>query len=781
MPDPLHALLDPKNPPPVIEVAPGNRKSVPAVPANKQGAIRYAVTRDVQENLVDKAQWQALPDGRQVGFVRVLAPTATNLSLSFSRAMLPEGTRMWLEAADGTHILDRPLTEQHATGEALYTPLVTADEMVIAIERPAGAPLPVLDLVGVHVGVRHFGQLPPPPQGSCNIDVVCPESTGWEAEVDSVAVFGMSGDLWCTGFMVNNTAEDQTPLFATAQHCGLDNRNDSSLVVYWNYESANCGDLSGGQLDDWQLGSDYRMEYRDSDWTLVELDDAPDPDFEVAFAGWDRSGNTTSGAATIHHPGTDEKAISFEYDATTVTDDYSDRSDSNGSHIRVDDWDVGTTEGGSSGSPLFDTDHRVIGTLTGGYASCRRAEPDWYGRLYKAWSGDGSSSSRLSDWLDPIGSGQTTVDTLAPHMSGMGVTPTDNLDADGPVGGPFAPTSATWTLTNREEMPRSVTITTDVSWAAADAAEVSLSSSGTAEATVSITDAANALGAGRYEGTITFTSDDGSEPSTRSVSILVGEPVVFYEWDLDTDPGWTGDGAWAWGEPLGDGGQYGGPDPTAGATGDRVYGYNLAGDYQDRMRARYLTTDALDLTNALGTVLRFQRWLGVEEPEYDNASIEVSADDGRSWETVWANEDEVTDRSWQRQEVDIGAVVDGSANARVRWVMGSTDEDYTYCGWNIDDIEVLAIGEPPVIEEPTDTGTPTDSGDTGSSTVEPDPNDTAEPVDPIGTDSADPVLAETPGKGAVTGCACSASSSSRSAGWLVAGLAVLASVRRRRD
>ena len=282
MPDELYARLDLKNPPPLIEVAPAERKTVPPVPDDKQGAVRYAVTRAVQIDLVDAADWQTLPDGRELGFVRVLAPTATNLSLSFDRAELPGGSQMWLEAANGTHILPRPITGAHARGADLYTPLVTADEVVVAIERAAGAPLPVLSLTGIHVGVREFGHLPPPPQGSCNVDVVCPESTGWEGEVDSVAVFGMGGSLWCTGFMMNNTAEDQTPLFATAQHCGLDSGNASSLIVYWNYESANCGDLSGGRLDDYQLGATWRMEYRSSDWTLVELSSAPDPAFEVA-------------------------------------------------------------------------------------------------------------------------------------------------------------------------------------------------------------------------------------------------------------------------------------------------------------------------------------------------------------------------------------------------------------------------------------------------------------------------------------------------------------------
>ncbi|MBO87554.1 MAG: hypothetical protein CL927_19565 [Deltaproteobacteria bacterium] len=785
MPDGLYARLDAKDPPPVIEVAPGDRKSVPPVPADKQGAIRYAITRDVQVDLAATAQWQVLPDGRELGFVRILAPTATNLSLSFSRASLTDGSRMWLEAANGTHALPRPITGDQASGGELYTPLVSTDEVVVAIERAAGASLPILELTGIHVGVRKFGPLPPPPQGTCNIDVVCPDAVGWEAEIDSVAVYGFSGDLWCTGFMMNNTAEDQTPLFATAQHCGVDSGNASSLVVYWNYESANCGDLSGGRLDDYQVGSTWRMEYRSSDWTLVELSSAPDPAHEVAFAGWDRSGSTTSGAVAIHHPGTDEKAISFENDPTLVTDAYSDRSDSSGSHVRVEDWDLGTTEGGSSGSPLFDTDHRAIGTLTGGYASCRWDEPDWYGRLYKAWDGDGRASSRLSDWLDPSGTGQTTINTLAPHLSGVQVTPSDGLEVTGPVGGPYTPSAATWTLNNRGDAPVTVTVSSDAAWAAPSATSVAIPSEGSTDLTVSITSAADALPPGRHDGTVTFTYDNGASPSTRPLSMLIGEPVVFYAWDLDTDPGWSTGGDWEWGVPQGNGGQYGGPDPSSGATGSQVYGYNLDGDYDDRMRAQNLTTGELDLSGAVGTRLQFQRWLGVEEPEYDNASIEVTGDGGRNWQTVWKNDGEITDRSWTLEEVDISAVVDGSSNAQIRWVMGSTDEGYTYCGWNIDDIEILAIGEPSVTEEddPSDPDTPDDTAERDTADTEPSTPETRDSSDPsIEEDTAvmdpDSITNE---KGAASGCACSTTKPLRGTGWLLAGLATLATIRRRQD
>ena len=138
----------------------------------------------------------------------------------------------------------------------------------------------------------------------------------------------------------------------------------------------------------------------------MELDDPINPDFNVYWAGWDHSGADATNATAIHHPNTDEKRISFEYHPTTVTSYLGTTVPGDGTHVRITDWDLGTTEPGSSGSPLFDQNHRIIGQLHGGYAACGNDDSDWYGRFYTSWTGGGSPASRLSDWLDPENSGQ---------------------------------------------------------------------------------------------------------------------------------------------------------------------------------------------------------------------------------------------------------------------------------------------------------------------------------------------------------------------------------------
>jgi len=154
---------------------------------------------------------------------------------------------------------------------------------------------------------------------------------------------------------------------------------------------------------------------------------------------------------------------------------------------------------------------------------------------------------------------------------------------------------------------------------------------------------------------------------------------------LDSDPGWPTEGQWEFGVPLGLGGQYGNPDPTSGYTGPNVYGYNLSGDYANNIPTYYLTTAALDCSGYTNIHLVFWRWLGVEQPLYDHASINVS-NDGFTWDPVWSNSIQVTDGAWTFLEYDISLTADDQPTVYIRWGMGPTDSSWQFCGWNIDDI-----------------------------------------------------------------------------------------------
>ena len=182
-----------------------------------------------------------------------------------------------------------------------------------------------------------------------------------------------------------------------------------TATFYWNYESPVCGQLGGGQRNQNQTGATLRATRQDVDMTLLELAQEPDAAFNVHYAGWDRSGTAPQGSVGIHHPAGREKVISFNNDALTVRGSCI-TSSANDTHWNVDDWEDGTTAGGSSGSGLWDpATQRIVGFLSGGAASCNVIDFDCYGRVSIAWDG-ANAGSRLRDWLDPSNSGITGID-----------------------------------------------------------------------------------------------------------------------------------------------------------------------------------------------------------------------------------------------------------------------------------------------------------------------------------------------------------------------------------
>jgi hypothetical protein len=297
--------------------------------------------------------------------------------------------------------------------------------------------------------------------------------------------------------------------------------------------------------------------------------------------------------------------------------------------------------------------------------------------------------------------GDPTVAVQGAEVTGMKVSPGGAFSSEGQSGGPFTPAGMVYTIENMEPGGINYTVSKTQSWVTISSTGGYLPGGATANITVSINSAANSLADGGYTDTITFvntTNHDGD--ATRAVNLQVGVPVMQYEWNMDTNPGWTTAGQWAYGSPSGGGGQYGNPDPTSGATGPNVYGYNLAGDYANNMAEMHLTSTAIDCSELADVSLRFQRYLNVETSSYDHAYVRVS-NNGSSWTTVWQNTGEVTDSAWSMVEYDISDVADGQSTVYLRWTMGTTDSGWQYSGWNIDDVQIYALGGGSV--PPTDT------------------------------------------------------------------------------
>lgn len=251
----------------------------------------------------------------------------------------------------------------------------------------------------------------------CHINVTCPEGLNFNEVRDGInriRVVVEEGIGHCSGALINNTAEDHTPYLLTAYHC-MD--GFTPLYDMWRfdffYESLSCSDPLD-EPDFFSLtGAEFRAGHPDTDFLLLELTADFPGDFEVPFLGWDRREHyMPQNTALIHHPSADIKKVSLYSSSLRV---HPNRINWNNgvttpvhSHYRQD-LTSGTFEPGSSGSPLLSPEGRIMGQLHGGNPSCSTFLA-YSGILYYSWDLGDDSSERLRDWLDPLNTGQLTLD-----------------------------------------------------------------------------------------------------------------------------------------------------------------------------------------------------------------------------------------------------------------------------------------------------------------------------------------------------------------------------------
>ncbi|MCO6475064.1 MAG: proprotein convertase P-domain-containing protein, partial [Phaeodactylibacter sp.] len=376
---------------------------------------RFAIPFEVDIAPQTHGLWEKLPDGTEVWRLRISSPGAHSLNFGFLEYYMPPGGSLFVYGPGRKPVLGPFTAADNETHYQLWTPILPGGEAVLEVQVPGGRRQALrLRLATVNHDFLGFtGVL----SGACNLDVICGPGDGWSIvepyreAIRSVAVYGLGGSTFCTGFLVNNTRNDCTPYFITANHCELNASNSASVVVYWNYQNSYCrepgsmasGGPGDGQLENFNTGAIYRAGYAPTDFTLIELDDPVAENSQAFFAGWTRDAAPPEDTlACIHHPDGSEKRISFSF-----SDTYAGAWGSGsmpvpgGNHLIIPSWDIGSTESGSSGAPLFDRQRRVVGQLRGGAASCNNSQYDAFGWFRFSWTGGGTPYTRLKDWLDP--------------------------------------------------------------------------------------------------------------------------------------------------------------------------------------------------------------------------------------------------------------------------------------------------------------------------------------------------------------------------------------------
>ena len=392
--------------------------------SNNEKPFQLAVPVSINWDIAKSINWTT--DGEfAYGKCTIKVNGALSSSINFDQFYLPSGTEMYIYNENGKMITG-PITENENNLNKVWGSWVYKGPLLsIEIKTPSSTVKQLLlhsnniayGYKEVYAKVGGFGS-----SGSCEINVLCPLGNGWEAERNSVAlILSDNGSSWCSGSMIMNTCSTNRPFFLTANHCfnppGLPQQNVSAWRFTFQAWSPTCSPSQNSDGVTYN-GSTLRANWTNSDFCLVELVNTPAANSGINYAGWTRSNVPAQSGTGIHHPSGDVMKISRANNQVT-------RTGWNGA-AGTDHWQANwspqnngagqtvtaVTEGGSSGSPLFDQNHRIVGQLHGGPSTCGGTQLwDYYGSFDVSWTGGGTNSTRLSNWLDPSGSGVTTTNT----------------------------------------------------------------------------------------------------------------------------------------------------------------------------------------------------------------------------------------------------------------------------------------------------------------------------------------------------------------------------------
>jgi len=400
----------------------------PVVGPRLIGMARDVSATGAAPQTLQQFQWKPTAGGGQIAAISFSAEGAHGLRLGVVAKQLPGGSmlRVYSQAEPGTvfqisgqEVLQRIQRQKQAgdtslDGQTWWTPDMGADEVTLEVELPAGTPVGALDVAIPRVS-HIFENLSLPSEddfstkinesAACQLDATCYGAYANQRNAVARMIFTSGANTYlCTGTLLNDSISSGTPYFLTANHCISSAAAAESLQTDWFYRTPTCNSRTLSSTVARRLGGATLLFASDSfDMTLLKLNEAPPAG--AFFAGWD-AGTQVAGVAVagLHHPRGDLLKISFgtlrgqTFCTAPSAGTAFQCGGSTGNYYQVG-WNQGTTEGGSSGSALFNSANQVIGTLYGGSSSCSAtSSPEFYGRFDVAYN------VALKNWLSPTAS-----------------------------------------------------------------------------------------------------------------------------------------------------------------------------------------------------------------------------------------------------------------------------------------------------------------------------------------------------------------------------------------
>lgn len=382
--------------------------------------FRFGKGFDVKYTLEDGI-WEKVDSGR-VWSMTFESSGALSLNFIFDDFFLPYGAS--LKVVNGqNNILYGPVTPTVVPEKGKFlTDIIPGSSATIFIFEPqdqiGNTRLTIERVVHGYRGIdetEYYGLV-----GSshpCNVDISLHPEYSTESNAIGLVMLGNGYEI-CSGSLLMSTDLSFKPYFLTAFHCldrnPIDNELsdiEKSAVSNWLFKFFYIStNYTGNPQTTGKTynGSTFRSAYYTTDFALLEIGHDLTQDGRHVWLGWDKTGNTPSSGACLHHPAGDLMKISIESDPFS-TIDFRDGTN-NAWYVGFDE---GITQYGSSGSPLLDQNKRVVGQLFGGphpSDTCNWTNRK-YGKFHVSWIGANTNSTRLSNWLYPANTGQSTMNS----------------------------------------------------------------------------------------------------------------------------------------------------------------------------------------------------------------------------------------------------------------------------------------------------------------------------------------------------------------------------------
>lgn len=392
---------------------------------------RVAQIIDVDLNIENSGEWLVLDSGQRIWQLSLQADGAIATILYYKEFYIPQGGKLFIYNKDHTQVLGAYTERTNPQGAVFATEAVAGDQIVleyVASQNITNNDKPRIAISGIgycynHISVFSNVQTKINESASCQVNINCPEGDEWQHQKKGVArtitPIGSYAYL-CSGSVVNNTSDELKPYYLSAHHCFYDEdnvkANFTQMIFYFHYEAPGCERPTSAPTTTRTLVGAQLLVDIDinggSDGALLLLNEEIPLDYNIFYNGWDAGGDIPQKGVGIHHPKGDVKKISTYtspasstiwwdgtvYGATSAHWNVTFTSTANGYSV---------TEGGSSGSPLFNENGLIVGTLTGGSSTCSYPTgSNLYGKVSNHWD---RFDQKMKPYLDPINSGRTMV------------------------------------------------------------------------------------------------------------------------------------------------------------------------------------------------------------------------------------------------------------------------------------------------------------------------------------------------------------------------------------